>query len=346
MRKSIVFAAILGVFLFLTSMKIDKTNAQKRIKTPTKIYKIEELTASQVNTLDRKKTLFFLTVGTLEQHGSHLPIGADTFIANFYTNKLAERLGKSFPDRTIVLMPPINYSNAGANEIGDVLTHPGTYGIRQTTLRSIVADVGAQIAQNGFKWIFVIHAHGSPNHNLAINDACDFISQEFKTTMLNLDSLATEDAANSDKSRKAKERYFTAKERNSIGWDIHAGTKETSVLLTVKPELVNKIFRSLPDLRGDSEEEILKIAKSKDWPGYFASPAKAKAEFGREILEATLETFTNYVVRALNGENLFNLPRFPTEKKEFGKTENDWNAHEKVFEKKFEKWLKEKKRIE
>ncbi|MDQ3748145.1 MAG: creatininase family protein [Acidobacteriota bacterium] len=346
MKKLIVFAVIIEVFLFLTSMKIDEVNAQKKIKKSPKIYKIEELTASQVYALDREKTLFFLPVGTLEQHGSHLPIGSDTYIANFYTSKLAERLSKSFTDRTIVLMPTINYSNGGANEIGDVLTHPGTYGIRQTTLRSIVADVGAQIAQNGFKWIFVIHAHGSPNHNLAISDACDFISQEFKTTMLNLDGLATEDSANSDKSRKAKERYFTAEERELIGWDIHAGTKETSVLLAVKPELVNKNFRSLPDLSGDSEEEILKIAKSKDWLGYFASPAKAKAEFGREILEATLETFTNYVARALKGENLFNLPRFPTEKEEFGKTENDWNAHEKVFEKKFEKWLKEKKRIE
>ncbi len=346
MKKLMVFAAISGVFLFLTSMKFDEINAQKKIKPMPKIYKIEELTASQIKALDRNKTLFFLPIGTLEQHGSHLPIGSDTYIAEFYTNKLAERLSKSFPDRTIVLMPTINYSNGGANEIGDVLTHPGTYSIRQTTLRSIVADVGAQIAQNGFKWIFVIHAHGSPNHNLAISDACDFISQEFKITMLNLDSLAMEDAAYSEKSRKVKERYFTAEERESIGWDIHAGTKETSVLLAVKPKLVDRKFRSLPDLSGDSEEEILKIAKSKDWLGYFAAPAKAEADFGRDMLEANLETYASYVARALKGENLFNLPRFPTGKKEFGKTENDWNVHEKVFEKKFEKWLKERKRIE
>jgi len=346
MKKLMVFAAISGVFLFLTLMKFDEINAQKKIKPTSKIHKIEELTASQIKALDRNKTLFFLPVGTLEQHGSHLPIGSDTFIANFYTDKLAERLSKSFPDRTIVLMPIINYSNGGANEIGDILIHPGTYSIRQTTLRLIVADVGAQIAQNGFKWIFVIHAHGSPNHNLAISDACDFISQEFKITMLNLDSLAMEDAANSDKSRNVKERYFTAEERNLIGWDIHAGTKETSILLALKPELVNKNFRSLPDQSGDSEEKILKIAKLKDWLGYFAAPAKAKAEFGREMLEVNLETYASYVARALKGENLFNLPRFPTWEKEFGKTENDWNAHEKVFEKKFEKWLKEKKRIE
>jgi hypothetical protein len=39
---------------------------------------IAELNWRQIDALDRKKTLFLLTVGMLEEHGPHLPIDADT----------------------------------------------------------------------------------------------------------------------------------------------------------------------------------------------------------------------------------------------------------------------------
>ncbi len=342
MRKSAVI--IIAIFFVCAFIKMDESNAQNKAVVKPKIFKLEELPAAQINSLDRDRTLFFLTIGTLEQHGSHLPIGTDSFVAEFYVNELAKRISKSYPDRTIVLMPSLNYSNGGANEIGDVLVHPGTYGIRQKTLRAAVADIGGQIAQNGFKYIFVLHAHGSPNHNLAINAACDFVSEEFNITMLNLDSMASEDPANNAVKRKIRLKYFTSQELDEIGWDIHAGTKETSIMLAIKPTLVDKSYKTLPDLSGDSEAEILKIARSKNWSGYFASPAKANAEFGREMLEANLDTFEDYIRRTLKGEDLTALPRFPVEKKEFGKTEYDWNKHEKEFEKKFENWLKKKNR--
>jgi hypothetical protein len=44
------------------------------------------------------------------------------------------------------MMPLLNYGEGGANEIANDLIHPGTYGIRQSTLRALVADLGAQVA--------------------------------------------------------------------------------------------------------------------------------------------------------------------------------------------------------
>ena len=92
-------------------------------------------------------------------------------------------------------MPAVNYGQSGANQLGDMPIHPGTYAIRQSTLRSLVADLGGQIAQNGFKWIFVMNGHGAPTHNIAINEACDFVSEAFGVTMLHLTGLFRADAA-------------------------------------------------------------------------------------------------------------------------------------------------------
>ena len=52
-----------------------------------------------------------------------------------------------------------------------------------------MADLGGQIAQNGFKWIFVLNGHGAPTHNIAINEACDFVSETFRVTMLHVTGL-------------------------------------------------------------------------------------------------------------------------------------------------------------
>ncbi len=86
-------------------------------------------------------------------------------------------------------------------------------------------------------------------------------------------------------------------------------------MLAIHPELVNKIYKTLPDQTANSEEDFLKIAKSPDWNGYFSSPSRSGAAYGKELLAVNVETYTNLIVRAIRGENLFDLPRFPTEKK-------------------------------
>src|SRR4029453_9566979 len=108
------------------------------------------------------------------------------------------------------MMPPINYGHAGANLIGDMLVHPGTYGIRQSTLRSLVADVGGQLAQNGFTWIFLLNAHSSPTHSIAINQACDFISETFRVTMLHLSGLFKADTVIQSRGEGIRSRHFSA----------------------------------------------------------------------------------------------------------------------------------------
>jgi hypothetical protein len=43
-----------------------------------RIYNIEELTWPQIDAFNRERTLFILPAGILEEHGPHLPVGADT----------------------------------------------------------------------------------------------------------------------------------------------------------------------------------------------------------------------------------------------------------------------------
>jgi creatinine amidohydrolase len=145
-----------------------------------RIHELEELAWPEIDALDRQRTLFILPLGMIEQHGPHLPVGADTIGVTYEANAAAARVSRALPDWNIVMMPAVNYGQGGANLLGNRSIHPGTYAIRQSTLRALVADIGGQIAQNGFQWIFVMNGHAAPTHNIAVNEACDFVSETFK----------------------------------------------------------------------------------------------------------------------------------------------------------------------
>lgn len=134
----------------------EQTAAQRDSSVPprSKLYKLEELTWPQIDALDRQRTLFILPVGMIEEHGPHLPIGADTLAVTYEANGASRNVSRALPDWNVVMMPPVNYGQGGANELGDRLVHPGTYAIRQSTFeitcgRSRRTDCAERL-QNGF----------------------------------------------------------------------------------------------------------------------------------------------------------------------------------------------------
>jgi creatinine amidohydrolase len=276
-----------------------------------RIYKLEELTWPQIDALDRQRTLFILPMGMIEQHGPHLPVGADTFGVTFEANGASRRVSQALPDWRVVMMPPINYGQSGANQLGDRPIHPGTYAIRQSTLRSLVADLGGQLAQNGFKWIFVVNGHGAPTHNIAINEACDFVSEMFHVTMLHITGLFRGDATIQSNGQQIDAKYFSAAELSSFGMDVHAGVGETSGMLAVRPDLVRSNYKTLPSQAGQSLEELREIATAPGWQGYLSSPARATAAHGRAVEAWWIDGVTNLILRAVRGENMFVHPRVP-----------------------------------
>jgi creatinine amidohydrolase/Fe(II)-dependent formamide hydrolase-like protein len=237
------------------------------------------------------------------------------------------------------------YGEGGANEIGNIQVHPGTYRIRHTTLRAAVADIGGQLAENRFKWLFVLHGHGAPTHNIAISDACDFVSETFRVTMLNVTSTQWADPAAAAEGEKIFKKHYAPAEREAIGLDIHAGTRETSGMLALAPRHVRKVYRSLPERGGKDFGELRQRAVTPGWEGHLSAPARAKVAYGREVVELSVEQVKGIIVRAVSGENFFGRPRYPDgliQDPSIVQIVKDALAHEKAFAEKLEQWLKSK----
>ena len=276
-----------------------------------KILVIGNLTWRDIDALSRDRTLFLLTVGMLEEHGPHLPIASDQIGVEYEAGRVATRLSRALPGWNVVLMPTVSYGSAGANQIGKIAIHPGTYGVRQSTLRSLVADIGGQIAQNRFKWVFVMNGHGAPTHHIAVNEACDFVSEVFNVTMLNVSGLFKADTVIQAQGGHLAAKHFSPADLASFGMDVHAGVGETSGLLAIRPDLVRSSYRSLPSYRAENLGEMRAIALRPGWQGYFSSPARATAAYGREIEAWWVEGMTDLILQAVRGENLLSRPRFP-----------------------------------
>lgn len=304
------------------------------------LYKFDELTASRIAALDRERTIVILPVGMLEQHGPHLPIGADTLAVMYEANGAARRLTEDLAGWSIVMMPPVNYGQSGANRIGNQRYHPGTYSIRQATLRALIADIGEQLAANRFKWIFVTDGHGAPTHNIAINEACDFVSETYGVTMLHLTALFRADPMIQATGDEITARHFSAADISSFGMDVHAGVNETSAMLAVRPDLVQSVYKTLPSRAGATLDELRRIATAPGWQGYLSSPAKATAAYGREVETWWLNGFADLIVRTVHGENMFTHPRTPdTIPAPMASVLEDALAEEQAFGMKLEAWL-------
>jgi creatinine amidohydrolase/Fe(II)-dependent formamide hydrolase-like protein len=328
------------VILIASAALATATAAAQQRRSPSTIHKLDELNASQVAGLDRARTIFILPVGMLEQHGPHLPIGADTLAVVYEANGAAQRVARDLAGWSIVMMPAVNYGQSGANRLGDQRYHPGTYSIRQETLRSLVADIGAQLAENGFKWIFVTNGHGAPTHNIALNEACDFVSETYGVTMLHLTALFRADPAIQAIGDKITASHFSAAEIRSFGMDVHAGLGETSAMLAVRPDLVRPMFKTLPSRAGASIEELRRIATSPGWQGYLSSPAKATAAYGRAVEMWWVNGFADLIVRTVQGENMFRHPRTPdTLPAPIAPVLEAELAEEQAFQMKLEAWL-------
>jgi creatinine amidohydrolase len=129
--------------------------------------------------------------------------------------------------------------------------------------------------------------------------------------MLHLTGLFRGDAAIQSSGEKIQARYFRPDERASFGMDVHAGVSETSQMLAVRPDLVAPVFKSLASQAGRSLEELRQIATTPGWQGYLSSPAKATAAYGRAIKEWWIAGFTDLILRAVRGENMFVHARVP-----------------------------------
>ncbi len=114
-------------------------------------YRYEEFTWPEIREAAAQNRVAVLPVGTVEQHGPHLPLVTDVLTAAEMSRLAVERM----PSEAI-LLPPVYYS---FNE--HHMDFPGTIAIEGETIVRYVSDIGRSLARHGFRKILLVNGHGS-----------------------------------------------------------------------------------------------------------------------------------------------------------------------------------------
>ena len=220
--------------------------------------------------------LAVLPLGSIEQHGPHLPVTTDWEIATALGMGVAEKTGG-------VYIPAI--------PIGTCREHMGKRGsvwVGPKTLYDMVWDVCMSLKEQGFKRISIIPAHGGLFIIPPLVRELNAINQPYlKTAILDYLALLPE---------------LTTAGILETTSELHTGECETSLMLHLRPDLVHmdKAVDFVP--QGVKRADLNYGSMLRYCPdGVWGEPSFGTAEKGEKIL--------NYLVEALarEMERIFNL---------------------------------------
>lgn len=242
-------------------------------------YRYDRLSWPDVKSAIAEQPCVILPTGATEQHGPHLPLDVDAFLAY----RVCLEAGRRANGRILVL-PPVSY---GLN-----LHHidfPGTVHIEPETFIAFCLDITKSVAYHGFRKILVVNGHGSNTPLI------DLIARK---TVLQTNSLC----AAVNYFALARDAFESVRESEVVA---HADEMETSLYLHLAPERV-RMDRAVrdDDVRGryvssDSVPEF-PVRFNDFWgrwtaTGIHGDPTAASAEKGVVIFEAAVNALVELV---------------------------------------------------
>ena len=116
------------------------------------------MTAREIASLpDKAVAPVILATGAIEQHGPHLPVAVDSFLAQVWLERALPLLP---PEASVYVAPPITIGKSNEHT-----GFPGTLFISKDTLRDQLWAVARQIHAWGFRHLAILNTHGG---NIAV----------------------------------------------------------------------------------------------------------------------------------------------------------------------------------
>lgn len=251
-------------------------------------YRFEHLSAEELRPHIAQKSLIILGIGTVEEHGAHLPTGTDWFITQRFTDDLAAYLQKNTTVPFLTL--PAIWTGYSAREMQ---RWPGTVKMSTRTVMDMMREIIGSLCEMGFDKILVLNGHG--HHAELLRVVAREIADDHNVfpAVANIFGMGVKE--------------YNAVRRGPAGGSIHGGEDETSVMLhygypidPAKYTTVDHVPYHTEFIAGDNFLGSSKLFWS-TW-GYFRSttgllgdPTPSTAEAGKVLVEACVKNLARFV---------------------------------------------------
>ena len=233
----------------------------------------DELSMKEAEARAKAGSIVIFPVGSVEEHGDHLPLCTDSLQPEYVALEVAKKTG-------CLVAPTLRYGVCNSTR-----GFPGTLSISFEALHKIAYDILEELIRNGFRRIIVLSGHAGQSHMAALRLASQEVvwqhekeQGEKKPRIMVLSDY--------DFAYELRGKYFSEK-------DGHAGAIETSRVMAIKPELVKtKGRKSFPEF---SRFEIVSSPERYFPTGVDGDPTVATPEKGEAINDYVVKEVTKLV---------------------------------------------------
>ena len=235
-----------------------------------------------------------LPLGVLEKHGNHLPLGTDMFTGISVCKKAAE------------IEPAVVFPYYFFGQISEARHYKGTIAASHRLLMDALLEMCDEIHRNGFKKIIICSSHGGNNNFLP------FFTQEMPR--LNRPyNIYTYFVAHTTEEQRRKIMELS----NNTDLGSHAGVGETSIIMHLRPELVDMGAQDPKEAICESKLAQINAKGGHtgfDWYAYApyhiaGDPSASSPELGKLLFDCMCESLVE-LIKAVKAdtvlENLIN----------------------------------------
>jgi len=234
---------------------------------------LDELTREEFKNVLNFVKAAVIPLGSIEQHGPHLPMKHDLASVLYVARRAVERV---FP-KVILVPPPLNIGISPHH-----LGWPGTLTVSSETFMNVVFDVCKSLRRHGIGKVILLNGHGGniPAIRLVgyrIRDELDM-----KVAALSYWDIIP---------KEFLEKFLVE------ACPGHAGEFETSIALVIHPELVRKDLIFKPGARPKYLEHMI-LNQEEIYPaGVDLDPSLASREKGEKLLEIIVGELEKYFLK-------------------------------------------------
>jgi len=240
---------------------------------------IAEMTPEEITSSLKETDTVVIPIGTIEQHGPHLPVGTDTLIPMRIAELVAEKA-------KVLVAPPVSYGNSLS-----MMDMKGVFTISPETLASLLLDLCRSFSRQGFRKIVFVNGHGGNTQVLSFIGQRARIETGARIVRIDWWMIAAEEISKICESEV-----------------VHADEGETSMMLACRPDLVD-MTKAVKDNLTDELVHELTGGKPKNMPlvvvpfqtwsrtGVIGDATKASREKGEKILDAVVSNIVDFLSR-------------------------------------------------
>ena len=260
---------------------------------------IADLNAADLAALDKEQTVVFIPIGSVEQHGPHLPIGTKCYLTEAIACEAANLLNK---EGIIALIAPVFPYMPCHSSFG----FPACFSMGARTFSDALYEIGHSFKREGFSFVYYVNLSISPDAMKAVSVAVEDLNtlNDFRA----YDPMPLWNFSPNEK----LDGYL-----RQLGLDpqheLHADVRETSAILSLDPELVqSNMVRQLPRCQINPAWEVLKgnfsYQEMGSEHGYLGSPDLSNPDLGKLYLSEAGYALSESVKFTLEGNDLPELP--------------------------------------